>query len=76
MFNDPQRRAVVDDVMARLADPGGAVRILDLRAWVEGNGLAASQDARPDGVHWAPDTAYDLADRWLGPILLSIARTT
>jgi hypothetical protein len=76
MFNDPGRRAIVDDTMARLAVAGGPVRLLDLRAWVEGNGLAESHDARPDGVHWAPDVAIELAQGWLGPALLAIARPT
>jgi len=74
MSNYEERRALVDDVMERLATPGGAVRVLDLRAWVEGNGLAASHDVRPDGMHWTPQAAFDVTDRWLGPALLSIAR--
>ncbi|MGH9132662.1 MAG: acyltransferase family protein, partial [Ilumatobacteraceae bacterium] len=77
MFNDPERRAIVDDVMEQLAaSADGSVGVLDLRAWVESNGIAASHDARPDGVHWAPAAALDLAQRWLGPTLLSIARPT
>ena len=51
-----------------------AVQVLDLRAWVEANGIAASHDARPDGMHWTPEAAFELTDRWLGPTLLSIAR--
>jgi peptidoglycan/LPS O-acetylase OafA/YrhL len=74
MFNDPHRRAIVDGAMERLAVAGTAVRVLDLRAWVEANGLAGSHDARPDGVHWTPEAAFDLAQGWLGPVLLSIAR--
>jgi hypothetical protein len=74
MFNDPDRRAIVDGAMERLAVAGTAVRVLDLRAWVEANGLAGSHDARPDGVHWTPEAAFDLAQGWLGPVLLSIAR--
>ena len=71
-----ERRAIVDGVMQHLATSGGRVRLLDLRAWVEANGIAASQDARPDGMHWTPEAAFDLTDRWLGPTLLSIARQT
>jgi peptidoglycan/LPS O-acetylase OafA/YrhL len=74
MFNDPDRRAIVDAAMERLAVARTAVSVLDLRAWVEANGLAGSHDARPDGVHWAPEAAFDLAQGWLGPTLLSIAR--
>ncbi len=69
-----ERRAIVDGVMQRLAAAGGGVRMLDLRAWVEANGLVTSQTARPDGMHWTPEAAFDLTDRWLGPALLSIAR--
>jgi hypothetical protein len=69
-----ERRAIVDGVMDRLATEAGPVRVLDLRAWVESIGIAESRDARPDGVHWAPDVAFELAQGWLGPTLLSIAR--
>ena len=69
-----ERRAIVDGVMDRLATEAGPVRVLDLRAWVESIGIAESHDARPDGVHWAPDVAFELVQRWLGPALLSIAR--
>ena len=69
-----ERRAIVDGVMDRLATEAGPVRVLDLRAWVESIGIAESHDARPDGVHWAPDVAFELVQGWLGPTLLSIAR--
>ncbi len=74
MPNYAERRAIVDGVMERLAAAGGRVRMLDLRAWVEANGIATSQTARPDGMHWTPEAAFELTDRWLGPTLLSIAR--
>ena len=74
MPNYAERRAVVDDVMQRLATGGRDVRFLDLRAWAEANGVAANKDARPDGMHWTPEAAFDLTERWLGPTLLSIAR--
>ncbi|HEX4981337.1 MAG TPA: acyltransferase family protein [Ilumatobacteraceae bacterium] len=74
MSNYRERRAVVDGVMDRLATEAGSVRVLDLRAWVESIGIAESHEARPDGVHWAPDVAFELAQGWLGPTLLSIAR--
>ena len=76
MSDYDERRALVDAVMERLATAGGPVRVLDLRAWAEANGLAASHDARPDGMHWTPQAAFDVTDRWLGPALLSIARPT
>ncbi len=76
MVNYLERRALVDGVMERLATPGGPVRVLDLRAWAEANGIAASRDARPDGMHWTPQAAFEVTDRWLGPTLLSIARPT
>ena len=43
MSNYPERRAIVDGVMAATGDAGRPVRVLDLRAWVEANGIAASQ---------------------------------
>jgi hypothetical protein len=74
MFRDPARRAIVDGVMARLAEADGAVAVLDLRAWAEADGIAESHAARPDGIHWTPEAALDMTERWLGPTLLSIAR--
>ena len=45
-----ERRAIVDGVMQRLAEAGGGVRMLDLRAWVEANGLVTEPD-RATGRH-------------------------
>jgi hypothetical protein len=74
MSNYHERRAIVDGVMDRLATEGGTVRVLDLRAWVESIGIAESHDARPDGMHWTPEAAFELVQGWLGPTLLTIAR--
>jgi hypothetical protein len=69
MFNDPARRAVVDETMTHLAAATQGVELLDLRAWVESDTVARRHDARPDGLHWTPLAALDVVQRWLGPRL-------
>ena len=46
------------------------VELLDLRTWFERAGLAEDHDVRPDGIHFDPAAALDVATRWLGPELV------
>jgi len=46
------------------------VVVLDLRSWLEQAGLATDQAVRPDGIHFTPASALDVATRWLGPELV------
>ena len=46
---------------------------VDLRAWMEASGLADDQDLRPDGIHFTPDAATQVASDWLGPQLVAAA---
>jgi len=74
VFTDADGHAVVDAIAARLAaaDPAH-VRVVDLRAWMEASGLADDQDLRPDGIHFTPDAATQVASDWLGPQLVAAA---
>ncbi len=73
-FSNAERRAVVEGVMERLAaDPGDGVELLDLRSWAADDGVDADHEARPDGMHWTPVAALDIADRYLAPALINIA---
>ena len=72
--NDPRRHAVLADVYEEIAASRPAtVRIVDLASWYSRNDLDADQDARPDGIHLAPDTATSVVDRFLGEQLISAA---
>ena len=49
------------------------VRVIDLASWYSGNELDNDHDARPDGIHLAPDVATSIADRFLGDQLIAAA---
>jgi hypothetical protein len=74
-FTDPElieiREAVIRET---IAEQPARSEVVDLRAWMEANGLALDHDARPDGLHFAPDAALAIATEWLGPQLVSAAR--
>ena len=64
------RADVVTDTVAANASRS---QVLDLRAWMEADGVAADHDARPDGLHFAPGAALYVAETWLGPQLVAAA---
>ncbi len=68
---DPVVHAVLEGVMGDVvaAHPGRS-ELLDMQTWLEGNGLDQDQAVRPDGIHFGPDGALDVATRWLGPELV------
>ena len=72
--NDPRRHAVLADVYEEIAASRPAtVRIVDLASWYSRNELDTDRDARPDGIHLAPDTATSVVDRFLGEQLINAA---
>lgn len=71
----PAAHQVLYDGMAALAAADSAVRVVDLAGWVDGNGIAADVDARPDGMHWAPDAAARIAEQFLGPEIVRASLT-
>ncbi len=71
---DPARHAVLADVYREIAaSRPDAVRVVDLASWFSEQGLDGDRDARPDGVHLAPDTATSIVDRFLGEQLIAAA---
>ena len=72
---DPANHQVLYDEMAELAAANPAVRVVDLAGWVESNGLATDEAARPDGVHWTPATAEEIAAGFLGPAIVRASLT-
>ena len=71
---DPARhtvlRSVIDGIAASRPDRVGVV---DLRRWLEDNGLDGDHDVRPDGVHLDPAAAQRIADAFLGERLIRVA---
>jgi peptidoglycan/LPS O-acetylase OafA/YrhL len=70
----PERHAVLYAVMDELsaADPT-RVSVVDLAAWIDDEGLATDQDARPDGVHWSPEASARIAREFLGDAVIRAA---
>ncbi|MFN8023242.1 MAG: acyltransferase family protein [Acidimicrobiales bacterium] len=71
---DPARHRVLYDVMDGIAErSAGRVSVVDLVGWLEARGLDTDHDARPDGVHWAPEVSARIAEDFLGEQLLRAA---
>jgi peptidoglycan/LPS O-acetylase OafA/YrhL len=71
---DPARHEVLYGVMDDLARTHpGTVSVVDLASWADDADLTDDHDARPDGVHWAPDTAARVARDFLGEQLIRSA---
>ena len=71
-YLDPQlldiRDNVTADIISATADRS---QLLDLRQWMEADGIAFDHDARPDGLHLTPEAARYVTETWLGPSLMS-----
>ena len=75
-FLDESAHEIVEGVMHRVAEANPSrVEVLDLRTWMESDGIALDHAARPDGLHFTIEAATDVATRWLGPqLVLAAAR--
>jgi peptidoglycan/LPS O-acetylase OafA/YrhL len=74
-FTDPELLAIRERVVGEaIAEHPGRAQLVDLRAWMESTGLALDHEARPDGLHFAPAAALEVATDWLGPQLVLAAR--
>ena len=68
---DPVVHGVMERLMVELvAEHPDRLLLLDMRAWLEDHGLDQDHAVRPDGIHFGPDGALDVATRWLGPELV------
>jgi hypothetical protein len=73
-FSDESAHEIVEGVMHRVAEANPArVEVLDLRTWMESDGIALDHAARPDGLHFTIEAATDVATRWLGSQLVLAA---
>jgi peptidoglycan/LPS O-acetylase OafA/YrhL len=71
---DPARHDVLYAAMDAIATARpGQVSVVDLPAWLAGQGLDTDQEARPDGVHWSPEAAARIARDFLGEALIRAA---
>lgn len=74
-MNDPVRYEVQHEVISDVVTTFGSspVRSIDLDAWITARGRGDDRTWRPDGVHLTTDAATHVAERLLGPMLVSIA---
>lgn len=65
--DEPERHQVVYDVYASIRDARPeAVDVVSFDRWFSAAGLDRDTDARPDGVHLAPEAAERVMDEYLG----------
>jgi peptidoglycan/LPS O-acetylase OafA/YrhL len=71
---DPVVHSVMEAVMSELVTAyPDRVELLDMRSWLEKQGLDKDHSIRPDGLHFGPDGSLEVARRWLGPELVIAA---
>ncbi len=70
---DPARHAVLYGVYDRLAGADERVDVVALDRWFTERGLDRSEEARPDGIHLAPDAARTVSAEFLGEALVRVA---
>jgi hypothetical protein len=75
---DPVVHSAMEVVMGELVTAyPDRVALLDLRTWLEQQGLDQDHSIRPDGIHFGLDGSLEVAKRWLGPALvIEATRTT
>ena len=73
-FTDESAHVIVEGVMRQVVGEfADRAELLDLRAWMEADGIGFDHGARPDGLHLTASASTDVASRWLGPQLVRAA---
>jgi hypothetical protein len=73
-MNDPERYRLHHDVIREVvAAFDMQVEVADLDGWLDEAGHAATPSWRPDGVHFTEWSARQVAERWLGPLVVGVA---
>jgi len=72
---DVTRHEALYGLMRDMAAANPAVRVAELAAWVDDNGLAIDIPSRPDAVHWTAEASLRIATEFLGPTLVREALT-
>lgn len=72
-MGEPDRYRVQHTVIREVAvSSGSTVAVTDLDAWLNRSEHAADTGWRPDGTHFAPEAAKELATAYLGPWLMGV----
>lgn len=72
--DDPARYTAFYEVQRLVAGRyAGTASTIDLAAWSDAEGLTTDHSARPDGVHWTPQVATEIAENWLGNEIIQAA---
>ena len=73
-MNDLERyqlhHRVIRDVVASFDE---RVTVADLDRWLDESGHASESSWRPDGVHLDDWSGRQVAEQWLGPLLVTVA---
>jgi lysophospholipase L1-like esterase len=64
--SDPARMDALNDMIRSLADAREGVVVVDLAGHLAALPAAEDEHLRPDGVHFTPETAVEIAQDWLG----------
>ena len=73
-MNDLERYRLHHEVIREVvAAFDGQVEVADLDRWLDEAGHVATPSWRPDGVHFTEWSAGQVAERWLGPLLVGVA---
>jgi peptidoglycan/LPS O-acetylase OafA/YrhL len=73
-MNDLERYRLHHEVIREVvAAFDGRVEVADLDRWLDESGHAGAPSWRPDGVHLTEWSGRQVAERWLGPLLVGVA---
>jgi lysophospholipase L1-like esterase len=72
-INDTAKMDRLNEIIHTIATERPQVVLVDLAAHVLASGADTDQSLRPDGVHFSPEAAQDLA-AWFGPQIVAAAR--
>ncbi|MBI4933933.1 MAG: acyltransferase [Actinobacteria bacterium] len=62
----------VDTILDTAAQHPDAIDVVRLDDWVAAHGEDLAM--RPDGLHFEPEAALDVAERYMGPLIMQVAR--
>jgi lysophospholipase L1-like esterase len=73
-MNEPERYFVQHEVIREVVAAGDdRVSAVDYHGWLTATGRYRDNEWRPDGVHLTTESATQLVDEWLGPLLVNTA---
>jgi hypothetical protein len=72
-INDPGRMDRLNEIIRTIASERPQVVLIDFATYVASVSADTKPELRPDGVHFTPDAATQLA-AWFGPQIVAAAR--